>query len=61
MYTIKMTRCTGESGIMRIVFPAKSTAEMAVQRLQQIDAAKSRANEMKYDIIEIGNSAEITK
>lgn len=58
MYSIKYTRCTGENGIMRVVFPSKSIAEIAIQRMTQIDAAKGRANEMKYEIIEIGNNAK---
>lgn len=61
MYAIKWKRCTGEEGTFDQRFRTEQKANEAISRMNCLDRMKGRKNEYEYEIIEIGNSAEITK
>lgn len=60
MYKIKLIRCTGEVHIMTREFSRMYEAEQAVRAISRVDEVRGLKGVYKYEIIEIGNSTEIT-
>lgn len=56
MYAIHYTRVTGETGTFSMRYPTAYAAERAIRSIEA-----RIMSDYKFDIIEIGNSAEITK
>lgn len=60
MYAIRCTRNTGEVTILSSRFRTEDKANAACSKLRCLDVMRGQRNVFEYEIIKIGNSAEIT-
>lgn len=52
MYSIRWTRCTGETGTFAKEFSKEHEAQQAARALLNIDVTKGQKGSYKYEIIE---------